>query len=139
MDPLALKAELQTDPAALGYAPHLATGSFSPVVALINAPKAGVVMYRGVLPAYAVLDVMDEAEYTGLTADKKKLCDLLLSVGQVNTDSATTRARFASIFPAGPTRTALLALAQRVGSRAEELFGQGTVVSADDIALALRS
>ena len=43
------------------------------------------------------------------------------------------------MFPAGsPTRARLVALGSRVGSRAEELFGEGTRVTGAEIAEALR-
>jgi len=53
MDLTALKTELTTDPAGLGYAAHLATGSFSPIVDLLAAARAGFTVFRGVLPSTA--------------------------------------------------------------------------------------
>ena len=39
MDYTALRTEIQTDPATLGYAPFIAAGSHNQVAALLDAPR----------------------------------------------------------------------------------------------------
>jgi len=139
MDFAALKAEVQTDPVGLGYAIHLASGSLSPIVALLTAARAGVTVFRGVIPAYEVINATVTAEWTTLTAAEKQRYQTITGAGQVDTANANVRAAFLAMFAAGTaTRTALVALASRPGSRAEELWGAGVVVSAEDVARALR-
>lgn len=126
----ALAAELSADPAALGYA-----GQSDPAcAALLNAPRAGVTVPVGVVPAYSVFEAMDPTEWAALSAQEKQRIQTILSMGQVNTAGANTRAAFQAAFAAGTTsRANLVALLTRPGSRAEALFGAGTVVSDQDV------
>jgi hypothetical protein len=63
----------------------------------------------------------------------------VLTPDVITITNANVRTILASIFGAGSaTRTALLALQTRKGSRAEQLFGSGVTVSDNDIAIALR-
>lgn len=139
MDLTALKIELQTDPAGLGYGPHLLTGSYSPVVGLLTAARAGVTVFRGVIPAYEVINATEPAEWTALSAAEKQRYQTLTGAGEVDVSNANVRAAFSAMFGVGTaTRAALIALATRPGSRAEQLWGVGTSVSAEDVARALR-
>jgi hypothetical protein len=139
MDDLALKTELTTDPAGLGYAPHLASGSLSPIMELLNAPRIGVSVFRGVISSYEIINATDPAEWAALTAAEKQRYQMLTGAGQVDVSNANVRGAFAAMFGAGTvTRTALVALASRPGSRAEELWGAGTAPTAADLARALR-
>lgn len=55
----------------------------------------------------------------------------------INVKSANVRAAVLSIFAAGTaSRAALAALQTRKGSRAEQLFGSGTRITAEDLAKA---
>jgi hypothetical protein len=47
------------------------------------------------------------------------------------------RATLGALFPAGVTRTAVIALASRPASRAEALWGEGAHVSDHDVSLAM--
>jgi hypothetical protein len=78
-----------------------------------------------------------KAEYDGLSAANKQLYQILVSTGTLNGADSRIRAMFASIFAAGATRTALAAMAERDGTRAEQLFG--VAVTTDDCARALAS
>jgi hypothetical protein len=139
MDYVALKTELTTDPAGLGYAAHLATGSYSPIVDLLAASRAGYTVFRGVIPAYEVINATVPAEWAALTAGEKQRYQTLTGAGEVDVSNANVRAAFAAMFAAGTaTRDALVALASRPGSRAEQALGAGITVSADDVARALR-
>ena len=139
MDYVALKAEITTDPAGLGYAALWVAGSDWQVAELLNAVRQSIDIWRGLIPSHEVIDVIVWTEWTGLSAANKQLLQTLTGPDRVNTSSANTRAAFSQMFAAGTaTRTALLAVATRKGSRAEQLWGPGVVVTHDDVALARR-
>lgn len=81
-----------------------------------------------------------------LSNERKQLAWLsgLPAIGTLrleNDDGSSTQVQtnLQAIFPAGSgTRTRLVALATRQGSRAEQLFGTGTVLTDEDIGIALR-
>lgn len=136
----ALKTELQTDPSALGYAALLAAGNHAGVAAALNLPRAGITISRDLIPSHEIFEAIVTSEYTALVAAEKTRLQVILGMGQVNVKGANTRAQLAAMFGAGTaTRTAILAMIDRQGSRAEQLFGAGTQVSAADIAQALAS
>ena len=139
MDYVALKTELQADPNGLGYAAAIASGSDNILANLLNAVNQNINITRDILKAYEIFDAVDPTDYSGLTAAKKTDLQLILGMGEVDVLNANTRSLLAGIFGAGSaTRTALLALQNRKGSRAEQLFGRGVFVTAADIAIALR-
>lgn len=131
-----LKTEIQTDPQGLGYAAPLAAGNHAAVADLLNQVRTTIKLDRETVPAYEVFDAIVPAEWAALSAQEKQRIQLILSLGQVYTKGANTRAAFLATFTAGSqTRTNLGALQQRDSSRAEQLFGQP--VSPSDIAKAL--
>lgn len=141
IDRAALKSEITTDPAALGYAALVAAGDDAGVAAALNLARAGTAyqQYRGPLPAYQVVNATDPADWAALTAQEKQRYQTLTGAGQVDTSNANLRAMFSAMFPAGSTtRANLTNLALRQGSRAEVLFGPGTTITHADVAAALR-
>lgn len=135
-----LKTELQTDPSALGYSALLAAGNHVGVAAVLNLTRAGVTIKRDIIPAHQLFEAITATDYAALTAAEKTRLQIILSMGQVNVRGDNTRAQLAAMFGAGTaTRTAVLALIDRQGSRAEQLFGSGVSISAADVALALAS
>lgn len=137
MDYVALKSELENDPALLGYGPFIAAGNHTGLAALLNAPKVGVVVGRGVVPAHEVVDAIVPGEYASLVAAERDYLLMVVAGGTVNLGDGQTRAALKVLFGAGTvTRANLIALADRTGSRAEELgFGE---VSEADVVAALR-
>ncbi len=134
-----LKTEIQTDPAALGYAPFIASGSDNAIADLLNAVGAFSIN-RTRIPAVEVVNAIVPTEWTALTADEKNRISFIVSAGEVDASAANTRSAFLAAFAGGTTtRANLVALQTRPGSRAEALFGSGTFVSADDVAKALRA
>ena len=132
IDPAALKAELQTDPTALGYAPHIASGNDVALVEMLNAARAGIDIRRDLIPSHELFEAIVPADWTAATAQEKQRIQLVLSMGTVDVRGANTRAAFQAAFGAGTTtRANLLALLTRPGSRAEALFGEP--VSIDDL------
>lgn len=130
----ALRAELLADPSALGYAGLLAAGNHVGVAALLNQPRVGIVVKRDVIPSHEIFEAITAADYTALAAAEKTRLQVILSMGSVNVAGINTRAQLSSMFGAGTTtRTNILALIDRQGSRAEQLFGTGASVTVEDI------
>lgn len=78
-------------------------------------------VWRPDISASEIAATITMSAFTALTAQQQNGL-LLLTQGPVNATSANVRAAFQDIFGAGQTLTALTALAQRVGTRAEVLF-----------------
>jgi hypothetical protein len=122
----ALKTELITDPNGYGYI----AGTFTEAAgernaALLNEPRAGISVGRNVISAREIIDATVPSEWTSLTADEKLRYQTLTGVGEVNVQSTNVRDVFLAMFAGGTqTRANLVALQNRVGSRAEQLFGQ---------------
>jgi hypothetical protein len=135
-----LAAEITNDPKALGYAAPVAAGSLSGLAALINGTYPGVgTVWRTDVAAAELLGGIVWAEVSGFTAAQWEAVEVMLVPLTVDASNANVRAFFAGVF-AGKTATIanLTAIAQRANpSRAEELWGYGTVVSTTDIAHAL--
>jgi hypothetical protein len=134
----ALKAELTNDPKALG----LVGKTDQQAADLLNTVGLSVetVSVTGVLDAYLVINAVNAAEYGSLTAAEKTRFETITGAGKVDPNNTNVTAAFAAMFGAGTaTRTALLALANRSCSRAEKLFGAGTVLNAWDVGRARAS
>jgi len=137
----ALKTEIQTDPASLGYGAVVHADDCARVATKINTIGAGGA-FAVLLPSITALafqTCLDATEFTSLTALNLSQLGMLLSggSGKLATGVVTIRR---GIFTAGTfpnTRTNLGAIIQRQGSRAEVLWGTGTVVSATQVAQAM--
>lgn len=138
----ALKAELTNDPSALGYAASLTDGDHGTPTTLLNQVRAGAPYQvdRETVPTYILFASVDATEFAALTQLQLLQLSAILSAQQVDLSKASIRTMLGAIFPvSGPTRTALIALAKRQGSRAEVLFGMGTTLSHQHISQAWRS
>lgn len=132
----ALTTEINTDPKALGYAGK----TVAQRVTLINTvggsnEKIG----AGVVQGYQVMDQVVQSEFIGLTVANQNLFNCYVSSGQIDASNATVQANFLAMFPvatAPTTRANLIALVNRSASRAEVLFGAGTVVQVWEMARA---
>lgn len=160
----ALKTELQTDPLTYGYAALLTAGNHTAICALLNKLRDGtdgkpaIAIKRADVSASEVMNAIDVADYTSigttptaaqLSTERRFLSWLgcvcgvpdgrIRLVNDDNTDAPAVK-NFKAMFAAGTaTLTRLTALASRTGTRAEALFGSGTVIQENDIAVALRS
>jgi len=131
-----LKAEIQTDPLSLGYATPLAAGNHSALADLLNQLRGTIAIQRDTAPAWEVFECIVPAEWAALTAQEKQRIQTILAMGTVSIKGPNTRSAFLAAFAAGTaTRTALAAMQNRQGSRAEQLFGQAVTVA--DVAQAL--
>ena len=135
----ALNTELTTDPTALGYAALIVKGNDDGCAALLNQIRATITVFRSEVRAAEIIAATVLADHAVLTTGQQLYYNALIALGVLDVTSATLRANLAALFPiASTTRTNLVALAQRSGSRAEQLFGTGTSVSHTDVAVALR-
>ena len=134
IDPVALKAELDTDPSVLGYAAHMTSGNNTALVGLLNAPHVSDQVNRGIVPAHEVITATDAVEWAALSAAEKGRYDTITGAGEVDASATNVRDAFAAMFAGGTaTRAALLAIGSRDGSRVEALFGAGEAASLDDV------
>lgn len=140
MTDAALLDELTNDPAGLGYAGKMAAEK----VALLNAPKAGVT-FPVMVPVANVLQILGSAPFRaaalpepGRTGWLESLANIrALQVGLFPSDPGVS-ALFTQAVAAGVVtaeeKAQLDALGVRMGSRAEEIFGEGTIISLNDVA-----
>lgn len=139
MDYTALKNELQTDPTTLGYAAPIAAGAFTPIVTLLNTVRATILIDRELIESYEIINATVTTEWAALSTAEKQRYQTITGAGRVDSRNANVRAAFQAMFGAGTTtRANLTALLTRQGSRAEQLLGAGVIVTAEDIAKALR-
>lgn len=132
IDLAALRAEIDADPAALGLAALLAAGEDSRIASALNAPSGKPVPARVAFSDLMLL--IDPGEAPLPNSPGRSYLDLM---GLVRTPLLLTVAALESlgkVFPAtGVTMSAIRAIAERPGSRAEEVWGAETVISADDV------
>jgi hypothetical protein len=156
IDYAALKTELTTDPAALGYSPHVAAGEDGALEQLINAPNAAWVKKMPQIPIPDVLSwaaggpiapITDASNNTASPVRGICLAALRMFNGTqtaLDVSRSDVQAMFGNLVAAGTITQAQhdsLMNLQNVSpaSRAEVLWGPGTVIGHLDIAKALRS
>ncbi len=132
-----LAAEINTDPTALGLVALKAAGSDQAIADVLNLSRVGITVDRNDIRAKELQGAVVTAEYLALAQPQRDLWQALLTIAPLDAGDANTKASVAAVFSAGPTRTALVALATRQGSRAEQLWGTGTTVSAISVSRAL--
>lgn len=132
MDLVALKTEITTDPATIGYA--AANGDHEAIAKLLNKPQRTIDAES--LSSGVLVSCLDKTEYTALPATDKAYLNLFVTAGDVPV-TANVRQALRALFPAGSeTRNRINAATRRTGSRAEEL-GLGRVTESE-VADALR-
>lgn len=144
----ALNTELTTDPLAIGYP----LGDDTTTAVKLNAVIVGNIVKRKDIMAAEVLEAIDTADFQTTPAPVMGAISWFESATQqqrlqlVNEDGTDTNVlkNLKQLFlPNGAaganpqTRARLNAIALRDGSRAEKLFGAGTVVSSVDVQHAL--
>lgn len=139
MNHAALRTELLTDPAGLGYAPLIAGGADQSLADVLNAPRAGVVAQVFDVATSDVVNCIVPSEYNALTAAARDYLALLCGTERISiVPGGQVRAGLKALFPAASgTRANLVALLDRPGSRADYLGLPG--VTADHVAVALRA
>lgn len=129
----ALRVEVLTDPASIGYASHVSAGNFNAITGLINSIPANSnaalsAITIGTVFSFQLQQAVVASEYINLTAPQRDLWNAAL-VGAVNgiaISNTVFRGQIAVVWSAGTTtRTNLALLQARRCSRAEALFGEG--------------
>lgn len=140
VDYAALKDEIQTDPLTLGYAPNVTAGNHVAIADALNLVRDTIFVKQGIIPTHQLFEAITTADFTALTNAGERRLAMILTMVQVNTAGDNTRAHLLQLFPgATPTHANLIALFDRKGSRAEQLFGAGANITPADVALALAS
>ena len=139
--PSTLKTEIQQDPKAMGLAPLVAAGNDQGIADLLNSVTSSGTgtTFRNNIQAKEIINAIVAADFAALTALQLAQLQAITAQGILDATNANARAIFLNIF-VGMTNTvsALTALASRVASRAELLFGAGTTIEAGDVSFALR-
>src|SRR5437588_11027519 len=136
-----LANEINGDPLSLGYVTPKVNGNDQAVANLLNAltgPGAASI-FRNDIQAKEIINAIVAADFAALTALQLQKLQVMTAQGVLDATVANIRTIFLAIF-SGMTNTvnALTTLASRTGSRAEVLFGTGTVITPTDVSFALR-
>lgn len=138
----ALRAELLTDPAQLGYAGAVSEGDQNELVLLVNMARAGggYQVNRAPVTPSEVFASIDSDDFLTLTTTDLARLQVILTVPRIDLSAGRIRAMVANVFQTGSaTRQELAALQMREGSRAEVLWGAGKIVTLNEIDQALRN
>ena len=135
-----LKSEVETDPQGYGYDPANTTE----LLQIINLVRATITIEKERISAALVRGATTFASYDGLLADRQEWLQWITGSNGVSEESLVVTADLkqqlagiggSSIWAVGDRtemETAMLALINRDGSRAEELWGIDTVITRDD-------
>lgn len=135
-----LRNELTNDPAGMGYAGKTAAQK----VAILNAPKEGVT-FHVIVDVATVLKVIGMAQFRAAALSEPSRTGWLETLANIRSlkdglipSDAGVAELLAGAVQAGvltsQEKAALDALGVRTGSRAEQLWGVGTVVTLNDVA-----
>lgn len=137
----ALLAELNTDVMGMGYSALV--GQDATIAALMNqttGPGAGTVFYTNVTVQQLMYSLASLADWDLLVTPGASYNSLqmLAMMEPLDCSKSSIQALLTHVFAglSAGSKTALAAAVQRSGSRAEVLFGVGTVIQASDIAKA---
>jgi hypothetical protein len=135
-----LHDEITLDPQGLGYQAHIASGDDTGLAVLLNSTYAGVgVVWRSAVPSRDVLASVVWSEVSSWSAAKVNWLVALLSPGTVDATQSRIRDIFVGVLGVGTVSlTNATAIAKVAGpTRAEELWGDGSLVMESQIAAAL--
>lgn len=146
-----LATELNTDPTAVGYASPIASGDDTAVATLLNTVNQAIQVKRIDITPSEILEQIDFADFaTGLNVahiswfESATQQRVLRLVAEDGTDTRILRNIKNLLLANGAaganpqSRARLNAISLRAGSRAEQLWGAGTIVTNVDVAHALR-
>lgn len=132
-DLLALKNEVNLDPIAMGYDP---TGPTQQLLKLLNdaAENVGGDTVAREFDASAMLDALDPTEYDAQQTQGNAAEYTLALIAMTNAghDISGYKTKWRSMFAGNSATVAALDAQTSPLSRAEVIFGQGTVISRDD-------
>lgn len=131
-----LHAELFTDPLSLGYAGFISTGDDNSLSDLLNTHHSGggFLVFADPVSPSVIFDVINPEDYTSLTTTDLARLQTIFTLPDVNLAVSATLDKVLGVFPNGsPSVLAITALQHRAGSRAEVLWGPGTVVTPNEV------
>lgn len=130
----ALHDEIFTDPAHLGYDPT--AGDENALADALNLirPGGGYQVPRDPVTVSDVFSLIAPDDFAALTTTKLAQLQAVFTLPTVDLAVPNVRDNLAGIFGTNsPTQHALLAYQYRQGSRAEVLWGKGTIISVNQI------
>jgi len=132
IDSAALLSELKADPKQLGYR---AAGSPATIAALLNTVGlSGETCANTAVSMDEVMIVLDLDEWDALIQSRRDFLIRVSYLASIDLSNAAVMAQLNKIFPSTTkTAQALNTMVTRPCTRAEALFGGGTVVTADDV------
>lgn len=130
---LALKNEIETDPAGLDYKEANGDWKGDDVIAgLINNLALGDIIQRQYVQPQEIIEQIVLSDWVSASASERLYIQLLPSLSSISTvvNGTEVRNNLLEIFDAGTvTRDNLIATVQRDGSRAEVLWGENTQIT----------
>lgn len=128
--------EITNDPTAIGYKTGATWKGDGVIAGLLNTVIVGNTITRFNILPMEVINSIVLSELPQLSTDERWILDNLLSGGTVDATNSNTFSTLSTIFSNASmplSRALLLAKIQRDGSRAEKLWGEGTVISNGDV------
>lgn len=151
IDTAVLSSELKNDPQSIGYAASIAAGNLVPLMSMLNAPRTPTVGAHTISSAELLIWGAQNGRLTKLQAAAadttqsdvlRSVCDAairiiqrdmtVLDLSRPDIHSMISALVTAGIFDA-TDQTSLQTLSTRDISRAEALFGNGSVVALHDV------
>lgn len=137
-----LRTEIQTDPNGYGYAALMSIGDLAGTAALINKPRATIPIPR---PDVTPLEILEAINVTDFVSNANSLYatwfGALMDYPQIRilkpngTDTRVMSNILKLLANGSQSETRIRNLASRPGSRAEQLWGEGAVVTVQDLSL----
>lgn len=120
------------------YGDLIAAGNNGEIRRLLNEPGFATVA-RDTLTGAEIFDAIDLVEFEALEAAAQERIKFLIQIsGAIHVGpNSKARAWLLDAFPSGSTFDELVALVERPGSEAEAQWGEGTVISLNQIRRAL--
>jgi hypothetical protein len=152
----ALANEINTDPQTYGYSTHVATGNDQAIADLLNKPRDGTDGEAAISVKRADCtpeEIMEAIDVRDFPASPTNVSNLTLAGSYLESVMQFPRIRLLSdaagktlirknidrlVADTNGSQARLDAVAVRIGSRAEQLFGTGVRVTSSDVAKALR-
>ena len=137
-----LRIELRTGSFASLYSGNVLIGNYTGMEDTINTRQAvGSTIVVGVMTAYELQTLVIGSEYLSLTQAQRDLWNAVVTVagtGGIAISSTFVRGQIGAVWSAATSTRSNLSAAQiRQASRGEALFGEGTVIPANAIYVAL--
>ena len=137
-----LKTDITSGTLSSTFAPLVSAENWDAIAAMYNDVANGGLIDRNTVTVFDLQSAVVGSEYIALTVGQRDLWNCLIiacSSSSIPLKNSNLRGQVAAVFGAGTTsRTNLLALQQRQGTKAEVLYGDGTVITPSDVFNAVR-